>query len=416
MRMTSLPRGCRSSDATRVPLRAAVAMAGIAVIVSCSPPSGGGSVTRDSVGIRIVESRSPAWTDRAGWAIPDSATLQIGAMEGPAEYQFESIGAVRELTDGRVVVADDRAGKLRAYDATGRFLWASGRSGEGPGEYRRIVAVGEGPGDSLWAWDFGLRRFTILTDRGRVVRLVRVDAPLSSLLAVGRLGDGTFLMRESFSTEVHREGTALGLTRALAALVRISADGSLLDTVRLVMGREYYLGEEGGRGVMSAPLFARETSVVLAGTELYAGEQTAFEIGCYTLDGQLRTLIRVPGVDLRITETDVQSLVDRELDGLSSAERAMRERHLASMAVPDTKPAYGQLLLDPDGNLWAAEYARHPSPPTRWTVFDRGGRLLGIVTMPDRFDLRQVGRDRVLGVWRDPLEVEYVRRYPLVKP
>ena len=416
MRTTSLPHGCRSGDVTRLPLRAAVAMAGMAVIVGCSPPSGGGSVTRDSAGIRIVESRSPAWTDRAGWAISDSATLQIGAMEGPVEYQFESIAAVRELTDGRVVVADHRAGQLRAYDATGRYLWASGRSGEGPGEYRRIATLGDGPGDSLWVWDFGLRRFTILTDRGEVVRLVQVDAPLSSLLAVGRFGDGTFLMQESFSSGIHREGSALGLMRAPAALVRISADGSLLDTVRLVMGREYYLGEEGGRGVMSAPLFARETSVALAGNEMSVGDQATFEIGRYALDGQLRAVVRVLDVDLRITHSDIQALVSRELDGLSSAERAMRERHLASMAVPDTKPAYGRLLLDPVENLWAAEYARHPSPPAQWTVFDRGGRLLGTVTMPDRFDLRQVGRDRVLGVWRDPLEVEYVRRYPLVKP
>ncbi len=112
----------------------------------------------------------------------------------------------------------------------------------------------------------------------------------------------------------------------------------------------------------------------------------------------------------------MRALVEREVAERSDAERAMHRQHLESMAVPDTRPAYGRLLVDADGDLWAAEYSRYPFPPAQWTVFDPDGRLLGTVDTPERFDLQQVGPDWVLGVWRDPLGVEYVRRYPLMKP
>ena len=90
--------------------------------------------------------------------------------------------------------------------------------------------------------------------------------------------------------------------------------------------------------------------------------------------------------------------------------------HLDEMAVPATRPAYGILLVDAQGNLWAGEYTRYPASPQRWTVFSRNGELLGEVTVAEQFKVLQIGADWVLGVGRDELDVEYVMLYGLEKP
>jgi len=45
-----------------------------------------------------------------------------------------------------------------------------------------------------------------------------------------------------------------------------------------------------------------------------------------------------------------------------------------------------------------------------WSVFDREGRYLGVVRMPDRFKPMVFRGDKIYGVWRDDLDVQYVLR------
>jgi hypothetical protein len=68
-------------------------------------------------------------------------------------------------------------------------------------------------------------------------------------------------------------------------------------------------------------------------------------------------------------------------------------------------------MVDAIGNLWAAEYVRYPDPPTVWTVFAMDGELLGEVHMPHGFQPLHIGKDWMIGVGRDELDVEYVRLY-----
>lgn len=49
-----------------------------------------------------------------------------------------------------------------------------------------------------------------------------------------------------------------------------------------------------------------------------------------------------------------------------------------------------------------------------WDVFDAEGRFLGAVTMPERFAPGLFRDDKIHGVWRDELNVEYVVRLRIV--
>lgn len=370
---------------------------------------------RDSAGVRIVENRAPSWAGGADWTVEPSPYLTIGTSGGPPEYQFYRVqGAVR-LGDGRIAVADGGSGEIRFFDASGRFLKSTGGEGDAPGEYRQIAALGALPGDSLWVYDFGLRRFTLLGHDGDVSRTVQVVANLSAVNAVGLISDGSFVLQELWGSAVQHGGRG-GLTREPAAVVRLSADGTTIDTVGVFPGREVFVGSEDGRAVMSTPLFARSTMVIASAGDVMVGNREKFEIDVYTPLGNLMRSVRVSGVDLSISRDAVARLIEDALAEVPTERRAMQRTHMESMDLPPSRPAHGRLLVDTEGHLWVAEYTRYPTPSVRWSVFDQAGRWLGLVTVPPRFQLYQVGADLIIGVSRDELGVEYVTTHRLLKP
>jgi hypothetical protein len=382
-----------------------------AVLAACG---GNGSndrvATNDSSGVSIIESQGPAWPAGNGWHLSTDPFLEIGQSDGASEYQFHRVEGALRLDDGRVIVADAGSSEIRFYDRDGTFQNSSGRRGEAPGEYQMITSLGYGPGDSIWVFDYGLRRFTVLTTEGDPVRTLTVGGNLSALGAVGRLADGWFVVKEGWSSGSHSENRQ-GLTRNPVAVVRTSPNGSVLDTIATVAGREVFLSSEDGRAVMSAPLFGRNSAAAVRDDRVFIGDQETLEVMLYTASGALEQIVRVPGVDLELTGSDIERTTNELLANEPVERRAMIRAHYEQMDTPPTRPAYGSLMVDAIGNLWAAEYVRYPDPPTVWTVFAMDGELLGEVHMPHGFQPLHIGKDWMIGVGRDELDVEYVRLY-----
>jgi hypothetical protein len=83
---------------------------------------------------------------------------------------------------------------------------------------------------------------------------------------------------------------------------------------------------------------------------------------------------------------------------------------------PPFQPSFDRLLIDEVGNLWTRHYSPVPADRTGWTVFAPDGKWLGEVDLPMGFEVLQIGADRILGVWTDALDVEYLRVYAIDKP
>lgn len=358
------------------------------------------AVVTDSAGVTIVTSAAPAWGAGEGWVV---GALLLTPDAAATDDLFGVAGLAR-TPGGGLVVVDEGSKTVRWFDADGALAGRAGGEGDGPGELRLPQALGIGPGDSVWVYDYAHRRFTWYGAEGGPARVVPLVPPPPSGVVVGRLAGGDFVLASQFGGGAGRTG----LVRDTVPYVVHDRDGVLLDTLGFFPGRESMHRAEGRRMVMSVAPFARAASHAVVGDAVVVGDQTAHELRVLGTDGALRRIVRWDGGSLALTRDDVDAWIDRQVALAHSADRAGLRAQLAATPVPERRPAYGWLLPDPSGALWVAEYAQYGLSPATWQVFDAEGRWLGAVEMPGRFRPRAIGPGWIAGVRKDELDVEHV--------
>lgn len=383
-----------------------------------------GTVVRDSAGIAIVENSSPVWTEETRWRISPEPEVEIGVLEGEEVYQLNRVSGATVLSDGRIVIANAGSAELRYYDSAGRYLQTVGRRGDGPGEFQFVGIPYWLAGDSLLVGvDPGARRLSLFDPEGRYVETYGTAGTLRLGSVVGVLADGDIVRLALLPGSGDDDGQA----RYPMVVVRHARDGTPADTMARLPGSEMYrVTERSGAmmTVMQSPTpFARTQQVALGGGLVYAGAGDSYEVEIYRTERrasdlaesviQPERLVRLQRSNRPVTSSVVAEFrrvqLDRDLDDNS---RRRIERYLADVIFPKEMPAYRDLKVDAGGNLWVEEY-RAPGEETqpRWEVFDPDGVWLGTVETPVGFQIYEIGEDYLLGLWRDELGVEYVRRY-----
>lgn len=92
--------------------------------------------------------------------------------------------------------------------------------------------------------------------------------------------------------------------------------------------------------------------------------------------------------------------------------RSLVRAAIDRLPPPDPAIGYRYIVVSAQEQLWV----RGPVRPDRPVVYDLNGRNIARVTLPARFTLHQIGRDYLLGVGRDELDIEYIRLYRLQGP
>lgn len=385
----------------------------------CSGDGAGDAVTvRDSAGITIVENEGIGWAEGEGWTVTRDPTVDIGVLEGAAEYQFFRVSDARRLPDGRIVVAD--ANELRYFDAEGVYLFTAGREGKGPGEFQGLGWIRPYPGDSLLAYDIPLVRASLWDLEGRFGRTYRLDVPGEAGFVFGAdvFSDGTALVK---APQLFRGAIPNGASKRDETYHTYSNHGEFIDSVGSFPGPDRFIrtGRDGDQTwvALMTPPFGREPTLSVFGERFYFGSAETYEIECRALDGTLQTLVRRTVAPRTVSGDHVARWVDREVADIEDeSDRRSRREQYEEMPVPETMPAYAALKTDDLGNLWVREFDPGAEIGRAWTVFDSAGRMLGPVTLPPGFRATHLGDDFVLGVWRDDLDVEHVRLHELIKP
>ena len=388
-----------------------------AVLSSCGPEdvTDRGFTVRDSAGITIVESLEPAWEEGEGWQLSPEPILDIGVVEGDPAYLLDRVGDVARGPDGRIAVADGGSEQVRLYDFEGRFIRAVGGVGDGPGEFRRLSAAFLLPADTIVA--FGPFHAAVFDPSGDVARTMSFEPGAGELphppVALAEGGFALAWERPDYLL-LGSPGAPDQILRTPATVLRYGSDGTLRDTLGVFPGHESAISDGGSR--VGAAMFGRRLSVAAHGEDIFVATGEGYEIQVFGPDGSLHRVFRRIGLDLSLTQANVDSLVREYAQSVSSdpEEIAAMEQRYKGRPHPDQRAPYSRVLTDSEGCLWVGSYVLS-GWPTDFDVFDPEGRWLGEVTVPEGFVVHEIGDDYVLGVGRDELGVEHVRMYGLTR-
>lgn len=391
---------------------------------------------RDSAGVSIAQNQDSTWTIDTRWQVEIEPYLEIGSRAGRGGTSFGRIGPIVRFTDGRVGVADLQALEISVFDRGGEYVGVWGGRGAGPGELQRIDGLALIRSDSLVVTNDGIFRHEIYAPNGTYARTVRAPPPdwhRGGGRAIAWMEDGSFIFGPADVPLRSREG----------GRVLLHGDWHAFGPAGDHVGELASLPE---RWVQSAAGLRSPIPVVYGAKAYVAGSAHGLWYG-FSANFELRRISNA-GVDrvvrrpwapepvinaMRTGYTDwYHSQANRrDVDpGLISETVWMRRAEAlapgtnVSLVFADTLPAFVGLVVSSDDHLWVQlpahsaelEHAPERISTNRWSVFDPEGRWLGTVRTPPDLEVRLIGSDYVLGVWKDALDVEYVRLHRLIKP
>ena len=312
---------------------------------------------------RVMNAGPTRWVDTNGWKLVYERTVQ--PPEGAPGVLENPWGAVL-ASDGRLVTLDIQTPAIRLYDPNGRFLRSMGRAGEGPGEYKvAFIALYH---DSLFIYDPQLRRATVMTLDGKVVRTVITTA--NDYFPIYFDARGLMALRVSTRTPEGRKGYWVYHTRTGQRVDSVTALG-YLDT----KGWKYLTRE--GMSEWEVPFPPANVMELLpSGGAVYGRTDNYSLVVTHTGDDTLRIFGRLNPPQVRIPETVRDSALQAEIRKQPKLQTVAKKSDL-----PATYPLWRNLQMDGAGNIWVGARSDRPQQ-SRFDVFSPDGAFLGTVAAP----------------------------------
>lgn len=376
---------------------------------------------------RVVENAAPAGASGQGLQIVTIPEVTIGAQSGTdadarGEPMFHRV-QTRFLPDGRIVVADGSSSEVMVFDTAGMLVSRFGGQGQGPGELQSIAAVHVCGGGSIAVVD-SRRTLHFFDQDGTFTRRVRPRLGGRSALLRGISRDcrRALLQQRTRMPRLNR----LGLSEDVFAWADLSSEA--VDTVTTAELLEAWTRNfQGGMRPWVIPWGASGNTNATRHDRLVLGNGRYPELRGYDSTGGLQWIVRWPGEPRPITAGDQRRYSTARQEFLLRVPSDHPEARFLFPAlddypeVPTHKPLFDRLLVDDQGGIWVRLHPqdsfglfdlRLPEPmffTETWTVFDSAGIWLGDLTLPDRFELHDIGRDQLLGVARDSWDTETVQ-------
>lgn len=374
-------------------------------------------------------------------AVAAVAALPVSAQERPLgeatavhRAEFAVVNSVRELADGRVIVADPLARVVVLLDADLQAADTLGGLGEGPDEYRQPDAVWPLPGDSTLLVDLGNARLTALGPDGgfgptRPIAQEGRGGPAPPSLAIPGGVDATGAIYFTGMPGMTPRGPS-----DTVPVFRLPRDGAAAPVVR-VKTTSYTAQSSGGadqRNVSIRPIPLSPTDVWAAGPDgtVWVARAGEPRIDRVAPDGTVRRGPAVEVADVPIGRAEREEwAAARESAGGGigievtevNGERSMSMRRggggepdLDAMTWPEVKGPWvdGSGAVDPRGRFWVRR-SLPAGEPALYDVFDGDGRRTASIRLPADRRVVGFGRDAVYVVHVDPFDLKILERYPL---
>jgi len=366
-----------------------------------------------------------------------AAQTTLGRPQVRLSDDFGSIQTVRELPDGRVLVADPLGKALYVVDLDRGTRTVVGGEGQGPQEYGQPDAVWALPGDSTLLVDLGNARLVVMGPDlafGRTRPISQGDfqpgQPLVLAIPQGVDGNGDVYFRSM--------GAGIGGQLPDSAdIMRLPRDGSAAKVVARFKVQERTMNRSGGAGnqnvsIQTIPLSSEDAWGVAPDGSVVVARAGDYHVDWLAPDGTVTRGGAVPFQPLRIgTPEKEEYVVENGRSGggigvqvqVTNGRPAMSfqrgggggpNREIDAYTWPERMPAIygGRIPVDPSGRAWVRRHVEAGEAST-YDVFDRTGKRVGTVTLDPGSRVIGFGRSGVYVVAYDEFDLNYLERYAM---
>lgn len=332
-----------------------------------------------------------------------------------------------ELKNGDILVHDSREKRLVVTSFATQEQRDAAREGSGPSEFRSVMAMWRGLGDSVQVLDLMQQRILVLGPTGRAVR----TQPMAGA------GDPMALMRTPFTRTVDAQGRWYGEGRDMRieggrmsfgdSVVVVRTDprtakaDSLIKFVNIVQAPE--MSPQVMR--MRVPGYPKfdiwgvfpDGRVMVLRADGYVPE-------IVLPNGQRRRAAALPYARLPVTEADKKAMMDsvqkaldeglRQAAGMAPAGAQMPRFELVPPEPWQTeKPPFtgDRILVDSRGRAWVPVVDR--TPGQRYDILNADGAIVDAIKLPPRVQLLGFGASGMYTALRDEDDLLFIRRHPL---
>ena len=365
-------------------------------------------------------------------ALPAAAAAQqpraLPAAEASWDEPFSLVSGVRELSNGRLVVADGRDKLLQLVDLKAGSATKIGREGSGPGEFNLPFRLFALAADTTLLFDPGNSRYLIIGPDGKPGKDFRIETPAPA----GRAGaaGGPVRIGVSMARAADARGRLYYETPGIsigpdnrpvpadsAAILRWDRATQRTDTMAWVKLPKNNVQTSGGQGNFnvriggSNPLQARDEWTVFPDGRLAIARANPYRVEFIATNGTRTTGPALPHTPIRITDADKKEE--------EATQRALANTGLRMMVTegpngrqmsasigggrgqtpdlppitdwPETKPPFRQGLASvwarPNGELWVRRTERAGAKGALYDVIDAKGAVKNQVRVPDGLTL-----------------------------
>lgn len=355
------------------------------------------------------------------WALPAAAaaqappTVSLVSPEHLSDAVFTRIVSVRALRDGTLLVSDRGEQQIFHLRTDGSAPTPVGRTGNGPGEYRQPGWLFPLPADSSALLDSFNGRI-ILLDGARVVRTLSENEPLALALGTSIAGASArgHLLGASRAPLQSASGEPQRLALLLATRGGTGADtiGSLLSTAAPVVISQRSSGP--ANLFVGNPLSSQEQAALSLDGWIAVARLDPYRIDWRRPDGQWVRGAPIEAAAAAVSEREKCFALRRWRGNDAPCDPATVQgwpTRLPPFLKPASNGAPPTLLLDDAGNAVVTRTPSADHPLARYDLVDRGGKRIGVISLPGSRSIVGFGHGHVFIAATDADGLQSIERY-----
>jgi len=381
-----------------------------------------------------------------GIASATASAQQAATLAKPAaetKDPFTSITAIRELPNGKVLIADAQDKIVQLVDFAAGSVSKVGREGNGPGEYSLPLALAGLPDGSTLVHDVLNRRFLIIGADGKPGGFLELPRPPATNNSGGPgmiLGGIQQLRGYDNQGRLYFRGSPFLPTGGQAdsvPLLRWDRVKPAFDTVGYIKLPPGSASRSGSGGNFQIRM---GNSVRFTPTENWsiAGDGSIARVipdpyRVIWLTGRGAPVLGpvVPYTPMKVTEADKKEIIDAQKKNAGQGVRLVfgggpggggggggppPNLQLPPPEFADTKPPFdgaggNSVLATPEGEVWVLRTRPAGDKTPTYDVFDRGGALVKKVSLNPSSRVVGFGKGTVYVVRTDEDDLQYLQRY-----